>query len=282
MKKNSELIKQRNNLLHKIEQTLEGPMILLGFLWLALLIIELIWGLTPVLEMLSLAIWIVFIIDFLLKLILAPHKITFIKRNWLTIISLAIPALRVVRIFRFVRLLRSLRGIRLVKIVASLNRSMRSLNATMRRRGFLYVVLLTLFVLFGGAAGMFAFEKDVAGGLENYGRALWWTAMVIITIGSEYWPQTPEGRSLCFLLSLYGFSIFGYITATLASFFIGRDAEENNAPVAGAADIKALQIEVERLTRAVEELTRGRNDELRMTNDELKTLFGAFNRIELF
>jgi voltage-gated potassium channel len=268
MKRNSELIRQRNNLLHRIEQLLEGPMILLGFLWLVLLIIELIWGLTPVLEMISLAIWIIFIIDFLLKLTLAPQKITFIKKNWLTIISLAIPALRVVRILRFARLLRSLRGIRLVKIVASLNRSMRSLNATMRRRGFVYVVLLTLFVMFSGAAGMYAFEKDVAGGLENYGRALWWTAMLIITIGSDYWPQTPEGRSLCFLLSLYGFSIFGYITATLASFFVGRDAEEKNAPVAGAEDIKALQKEIQRLARIVEEQARGRNDELRMTNNE--------------
>ncbi len=229
-------------------------MIFLGFLWLVLLVIELIWHLTPVLEMLSLTIWVIFIIDFLLKFFLATHKVSYLKRNWLTIISLLIPALRVVRIFRFVRLLRGIRGIRLVKIIASLNRSMRSLNATMRRRGFIYVFLLTILVLFGGAAGMFAFEKNVAGGLENYGKALWWTAMLIITIGSEYWPQTPEGRALCFLLSLYGFSIFGYITATLASFFIGRDAEEKNTPVAGAEDVKALQKEIQRLAGMIEEL----------------------------
>jgi voltage-gated potassium channel len=256
MRKNAELNRQRNSLLHRVEQTLEGPMIILGFIWLVLLVVELIWGLTPVLEMLSLFIWIIFIVDFLLKFLLAPQKLPFIKKNWLTVISLMIPALRVVRIFRFVRLLRGLRGIRLVKIVASLNRSMRSLNATMRRRGFGYVILLTVLVMFGGAAGMFAFEKNVAGGLENYGKALWWTAMLIITIGSEYWPQTAEGRTLCFLLSLYGFSIFGYITATLASFFIGRDAEEKNTPVAGAEDVKALQREIQRLANVIEELKR--------------------------
>lgn len=231
-------------------------MIFLGFLWLVLLVVELIWGLTPVMEMLSLAIWVVFIIDFLLKLFLAPRKALFLKRNWLTIISLVIPALRVVRVFRFVRLLRSLRGLRLVKIVASLNRSMRSLNATMRRRGFGYVVMLTILVLFGGAAGMFAFEKNVDGGLDNYGKALWWTAMLITTSGSDFWPQTPEGRALCFLLALYGFSIFGYITATLASFFIGRDAEENDTPVAGAQDVQALQQEIQRLAKLIEELNQ--------------------------
>ena len=49
--------------------------------------------------------------------------------------------------------------------------------------------------------------------------------MLLTSIGSEYWPQTAEGRVLCFLLSLYGFAVFGYVTAVLASFFVGRDAD---------------------------------------------------------
>ncbi len=44
-------------------------------------------------------------------------------------------------------------------------------------------------------------------------------------MGSDYWPRTPEGRILCLLLALYAFAVFGYVTATLASYFIGRDAE---------------------------------------------------------
>lgn len=233
---------------------MEIPMIFLGFLWLILLMVELTQGLNPFLEKLSIAIWIIFVIDFLLKFFLAPVKIVFLKRNWLTIISLIIPALRVVRILRFVRLLRSLRGLRLVKIVASLNRSLRSLNATMRRRGFIYIIIFTILVLLGGAAGMFAFEKDLAGGFKNYGSALWWTAMLIITIGSDYWPQSMEGKTLCFLLSLYGFSIFGYITATLASFFVGRDAEEKDAPIASSQEIQLLRNEIQQLTQTIESL----------------------------
>lgn len=248
-----ELHKQRSSLVRTIENVLEGPMIFLGFVWLTLLIVELIWGLSPVLELMSTAIWIIFIIDFLLKLILSPQKIHFLKKNWLTIISLLIPALRVVRIFRFVRILRGLKGIRLVKIVASINRGMRSLGATMRRRGVAYVLLLTIVVLFGGAAGMLAFEKE-AGVLQNYWQSLWWTAMLIITIGSEYWPKTPEGKALCFLLALYGFAILGYLTATIASFFVGRDAEEEEAPVASSKDIAALRRQVQELTNSINEL----------------------------
>ena len=250
MEQQQQLNKERNTLLKRIEQVLEGPMIFLGFVWLILLIVELIWGLTPFLDYLSLAIWGIFIIDFILKFFLAPLKKTYLKKNWLTAISLVIPALRVFRIARFIRLLRGLRSFRLVKIVASLNRSMRSLSATMKRRGMLYVVILTLVVIFAGGAAMFAFEKE-SGGFKNYGEALWWTAMLIISIGSEYWPKSVEGRSLCFLLSLYGFSIFGYITASLASFFVGRDAEEKDAPIASTSDVAELKKEIQILTQAV-------------------------------
>ncbi len=246
---------ERKKLLVSLDRLLEGPMILLGFIWLLLLVVELVYGLTPALEFLSLGIWVVFILDFLLKLLLAPQKLRFLKRNWLTAISLVIPALRVLRIFRFLRLLRGLRGIRLIRIVSSLKRTMKSLGATMRRRGMAYVLLLTLAVTFAGAAGMYGLERSHEG-FENYGMALWWTAMRVITAGSDYWPLTPEGRALAFLIALFGYAIFGYVTATLATFFIGRDAEEKEAPVAGAADVAELKREIAGLTAAIKELTR--------------------------
>ncbi len=68
-------------------------MIFLGFVWLVLLVIELIWGLSKPLEYTSLAIWIIFITDFFIKFILAPGKLFFLKKNWLTAISLVIPVI---------------------------------------------------------------------------------------------------------------------------------------------------------------------------------------------
>ena len=250
---NQRLNRERLLLLFRIERLLEGPMVLLGFAWLILLVIELIWALSPALEAMSMAIWIIFILDFVLKFILAPGKGVFLKKNWLTLLSLLVPALRVLRFTRVFRAIRGLRGLRLVKVVGSLNRSMKSLAAAMERRGIRYMVLLTLVVIFVGAAGMHAFEKEA--GLKTYGEALWWTAMLITSIASEYWPQTGEGKVLCFILSMYGFGVFGYITATLASFFVGRDAEEKDASVAGSDELKALRTEIEKLTEAVHQLS---------------------------
>jgi voltage-gated potassium channel len=252
----NQIVKERRKLLVSIERLLEGPMIFLGFVWLILLVVELIWGISKIMEYLSLTIWFIFIVDFLLKFLLAPDKMLFLKKNWLTAISLLIPALRVFRIFRFLRLARGLRGIRLVRVVSSINRGMKSLTATMRRRAFGYVFLLSLVVTFVGAAAMHAIEKP-AQGFDSFGMALWWTAMRVITAGSEYYPLTPEGRGLAFLIALFGYAIFGYVTATLASFFIGRDAEEKNAPVAGSNDIKELRKEIIALTNTIKEMKSG-------------------------
>jgi voltage-gated potassium channel len=74
------------------------------------------------------------------------------------------------------------------------------------------------------------------------------------TMGSEYWPQTPEGRVLCLILALYAFAVFGYVTATLATFFIGRDADDDEAELAGAKSITALHEEIAALRGEIQQL----------------------------
>ncbi len=226
-------------------------MIFLGFVWLVLLIVEFINGFNSILELISTIIWIVFICDFVLKILLAPKKLLFLRKNIITAVSLIIPALRLFRIFRFIRLLRIFRGTRLIKVIASLNRGMKSLNATMGRRGFGYVMALTLATILAGAAGMVTFENSA---FESYGVAVWWTTMLVITVGTDFWPKSAEGRILCTLLSLYGFAVFGYITATLASFFIGSDVKSKDAPIASPNDIEGLRQEVRDLKQIITKL----------------------------
>lgn len=241
------LDEERMSLLEQLEDWLETPLLILGFAWLVLLIIELTGNLSPGLELLVTVIWIVFIVDFAIKFTLAPAKIAYLKTNWLTALSLMVPALRVFRIFRVFRVLRAaraVRGVRLFRVLTSLNRGMKALGASFHRRGFGYVVALTAIVVFAGAAGMLAFENQFDPGLRTYSDALWWTAMVITTMGSDYFPRSAEGRLLCFLLALYGFAVFGYVTATLATFFVGRDAAAHDAEVAGTSDLRALRDEI--------------------------------------
>lgn len=252
---------ERWAVLEQLEVWLETPMLVLGFVWLTLFVIELTGNLSPVLEFIGGAIWVVFILDFALKFALAPDKTNYLKANWLTALALVVPALRVFRIFRVLsifRAARAARGLKLFRVLSSVNRGMRALGRTMRRRGVGYVIVLSAVVILLGAAGMYAFENDRpdGAGLKSYGDALWWTAMLLTSLGSEYWPQSAEGRVLCFLLALYGFAVFGYVTATIATFFVGRDAESDDAELAGAKSIDGLCVEIAALREEVRRLSR--------------------------
>jgi voltage-gated potassium channel len=285
-----DLNEERWELLEHIDRALDKPLIVLSFVWLALLILDLTQGLSPLLQNITYGIWALFILDFALGFIVAPHKFTYLQRNWLTAISLLLPTLRVLRVFRAIRLLRAARATRsinLIRVISSLNRGMRTIGATVGRRGVGYIVALTVIVTFAGAAGMYFFENTGAlreaqidaAGFRNYGDAVWWTAMIMTTMGSEYWPHTAEGRILGWLLALYAFAIFGYITATIASLFIAQDAATGQMQPAStgenAAETTALREEVmalrEQIGLLVQQLETSPNIQPTITNHQPQT-----------
>jgi len=255
--------RERNGLLRQLEHSLEIPLLVLGFAWLVLLVVEFTSGLTPLLETIGTTIWIIFIADFSVKFAVAPSKSRFLRKQWMTALSLLLPALRVLRIVRVARLLRltrTTRGIRLFRLISSMNRGLHALRASMGRRGFGYVLTLTVLVTFAGAAGMYTFERGEAPGFSSYGAAVWWTAMMITTVGSDYFPQSPEGRILCLLLATFAFTIWGYVTATLATFFIGRDAAEEKSRRAAAKSNEELRQEIRALRQLIESRLVSRTD----------------------
>lgn len=240
--------------LTQLEDWLERPMIILSFVWLSLVIIEMIWTTSGVFELLGTIIWIVFILEFLLRLALAPRKIRFLRRNPITLIALAAPAFR---FLRALRLLRLTRGLRLVRIVGTANRGLGALRKSFDRRGLGYVLATTALVIVLGAGGMLAFEpaREVEGGFTSYADALWWTSMLVSTMGSSFWPSTAEGRVLALLLTTYGLAVFGYITASFATFFIGQEAAAPDGDLGGSREIAALRQDISALRQELQRAT---------------------------
>lgn len=257
-RKSPAAVEERYHELRELDQWLEKPMIYLGLVWIVLLIIELTRGLSPLLTVLSTVIWVIFIIDFVVRIMLAPHKLRYLEHNWLTALSLVVPAVRVLRFTRLFRVAGFARGSSLVKVVGSLNRGMNALGGALGRRGFGYVAALTLLVTFAGAAGMYAFERDTPHtGITSYWAALWWTAMVMTTMGSDYFPHSAQGRVLCIILAVYAFAVFGYVTATLATFFVDRDARSDDSDIAGQKSIDALRQDIAELREEIRGMAAG-------------------------
>lgn len=219
---------ERWTALAELDEWLRIPMLVLSAGWAVIVGLELTLGESRLLSTLGTAIWVAFGLEFVLRLWVAPDKPEFLKKNWLTVLALAAPALRLLRVLSIFRGgLSGLRAFRLVRLVGAANRSMKGFQKTRRRRRVGYVTVLTLSVTLLGAAGMWNLEPstDVEGGFTSDWDALWGTAMLLTTIGSQYWPITHEARILAVLLSIYGLGVLGYITATLASFFVGRDRD---------------------------------------------------------
>jgi len=249
---------ERLIVLRDLEAWLDTPMLVLSFVWLVLVVVELVWGESRTLEVFGTAIWVVFIVEFAIRFAVAPAKLEFLRGNWLTVVALAAPAFRLLRGVRLLRFARAARGLRLVRIVGAANRGMNALRASFRRRGLGYVLGSTVLVILLGAGGMLAFEpgSEVEGGFTSYGDSLWWTAMLMTSIGSSFWPTTVEGRILCFLISIYGVAVFGYITAAFASFFVERDAVAPDTQTISSADLSALRAEIGSLRRDLGGLAR--------------------------
>ena len=230
------LRRQRWQLLARLHRALDPVFVVLSAIWLILVIIELATGALPrSLEIVVWVIWGLFVAEYLAGLLIAPTRSLYLRKRWLTALSLVLPAFRIIRIaslLRFVGAARLARSVGLLRVFASINRGLAALGQTARRRGVAYVVAATAIVLLVGSAGMSFFEGSAAAanvgaaepssGLNAYADSLWWTAYAMST-GAPSVPTTGEGRLLGWLLSIYGLAVFGYLTAILASHFVGRD-----------------------------------------------------------
>lgn len=127
--------RKRYRIFYRLEEHLEIPMFVLAIIWLYLFLIEMFSDLSETQQTLILVIWILFIIEFFIKLVVAPRKLQYIKNSWITIIALIIPALRVFRIFNALRILRSVRVINSTTIIRAVTSGKRFFGALEEAQG---------------------------------------------------------------------------------------------------------------------------------------------------
>jgi voltage-gated potassium channel len=190
------------------------------------------------------AIWGIFLADFALRFIVAPAKLRFLRGNWLTALSLAVPFLRPLRALRAVRALRSLS---LVRLLGGVNRGMRVLRRISAGNLVAYVVGLTTLVALAGAVGVWYFDRGVEGSsIESFGDALWWSTALVTTINNEKYAVSVEARVIGILMRIYAISVFGYITASIASYLIGRPGDDLRGVTSDGeeSDLVALRREI--------------------------------------
>jgi voltage-gated potassium channel len=254
------------SMLAAIEKKIELPMLILSFVWFCILITELVYGMNRVLYFAGSGVWILFVLYFIMRLGTAPSRVSYLKKNWLFGLAMLVSVLRFfpfLNSFSVVRAVTATLGIQVIWILASADQGMRSLRRKLGRRGVGYAIAFTVVVIFGGAAGMLNSERSSSDpeSIHTYQRALWWTSMQMTNIGTAYSPRTTAGRFFCLVISVYAAAMFGYLTALLATLFIGRDAKDPKSEIPSQRSIQEVQEELVRLRLSIERAMGPRSEQ---------------------
>ena len=240
-----------------IEKKLELPIIVLSFIWLFILILELVYGNGAILYGLSTGIWVLSLAYVCFRLFIAPKRLIFLQKNWLFALALFVSSLRLVPLFQRFLITRALTatfGVQVIWIFVSADQGMRSLRRKLGHRGVGYALTFTFVVIFVGAGGILHFEQisEDPQSIHTYPVAIWWTAMQMTNIGSSYSVRTHGGRAVCLGISLYAAAMFGYLTALFATFFIGKEASDPKSEIVGEKSIQEVRNEIVQLRHLIE------------------------------
>jgi voltage-gated potassium channel len=248
----------RGEALERFERQSAIPMLVLSLAIIPLLLVPLIWDLSPSVDTTFLAldwfIWAAFVVEYGVRLYLAPAKWTFVRRNKIDLALVVLPFLRPLRLLRSARGLRVLRSVRLLVI---LGRVFDVARDVLTRHKLHYALAVTLAIVVAAALLVESFERGAPeANIGSVPDALWWAVTTVTTVGyGDRFPTTAAGRGVGVALMIVGIALFGFLAGSLASFFLERRDESE-------VDPKLAEI-AERLDRIERALELRRESELR-------------------
>jgi voltage-gated potassium channel len=185
-------------------------------------------------------VWVVFLIEYVVRFRLAPDRARFVRRQWLllAVVVLTFPGFpHVLALAGATRVFVAARVLRLI-VVAS--RAAAILGSSTRRAGLLYMVGMTALVVFVGSGLMLVLESDEV--IPDYGSALWWALVTVTTVGyGDIAPKSFGGRVLAVIVMMMGIGLVSTLAAAVAATFIGADERSEFEAIAARLDrIEAL------------------------------------------
>ena len=224
----------REALLLRIERLTELPLLVLAFAMIPLLLGPFLWSLSPAEEAVFITldtfIWAIFALDLGVKVVVAPHRLAYLRRHWIEALVVVVPFLRPLRLLRlFLFGSRAWVGIRRMVHV-----------------DFLLVYGIGLVII--AATVVTSVESGENALIHSFPDALWWAVVTITTVGyGDMVPVTVAGRAVAFVLMFGGVAFLSGMTANLASFLVkGEDSHKKSLDLL-ATEVAALRREVARL-----------------------------------
>lgn len=181
--------------------------------------------------------WAIFVVDYVIKLVLAPRRLRWFFRHILDFLLVALPFLRPLRLMRVAMVWTSVH---------------RVAGRTLRGQLAGYTIGSALLLVFVASLAVLEAERNASGSnIHDFGQAVWWSFVTITGVGyGDFEPVTAEGRVVAVGLMIAGIALIGVIAATLATWLISavQNQEEKDA-AATRAEVAELASEIALLRR---------------------------------
>ncbi len=209
------------SLLRKLAATFarnSGFLIVLAVIYLAIFAYQVIsepsGNFSACLDLLSYAINLIFVVDFILRLATSQSRVRFVFLNFIELLSLVLPFIRALRVFR---------------LIVAANAIQKHLGTRQVRAGVNLAISLPL-VVFVSALAILDVERHAQGAtITNFPIAIWWSVATMATVGDgSFSPVTWEGRVVASALMIVGIGLFGAVAALFAANFINPKISEEN------------------------------------------------------
>ena len=156
------------------------------------------------LEVLLTGPWVVFGLDYLVRIAQARRRVRFVLRHLPDLAILLLPTFRPLLVLR------------LITVITVLHRQLRE-----DVRGPVLIYVVTSVTLVGFVAVLDAERDAPDASITTFGDALWWAVTTITTVGyGDRYPVTVEGRIVASALMVSGIALLGVVTASIASWFV--------------------------------------------------------------
>lgn len=154
-------------------------------------------------------IWVAFLVDYVVRLVLAEDKRLFVRRNVIDLLSVLIPVARPFRLIGDLFRIPSLRG---------------GSGSHLRRRIVIVAGTFVLMFIYTISLAVYQVERYAPGSnIRSFGDSLWWACVTMATVGyGDYYPVTVPGRLLAVVLMMGGIAIVGTASATIVSYLNER------------------------------------------------------------
>jgi voltage-gated potassium channel len=181
--------------------------------------------------------WAVFVVDYVVRLVLAERRMHYFKHHLLDLAIIALP------------LLRPLRLLRLVTLLTVINRRA---STGLRGRVVVYVAGGSVLLAFCGALAVLDAERYAPNAnITTFGDAAWWAVTTMTTVGyGDRYPVTLVGRFAAAALMVGGIALLGVVTATLASWLVERvTITEQRQTSELSAQLEDLRVRLDEISR---------------------------------